>query len=75
VAGAALARVDRAMLPSLRGTPTVALAAGAGASVLLVPGLPVVAATAAGTAIYAGAALALRAVPPELLEAFARRRR
>jgi O-antigen/teichoic acid export membrane protein len=74
VIGAWLARTHPAVCPGLGGVPRIALAVGLGMLPLLVPGLPSVAAAAIGTLVYGGAVLALRVVPPELLEAFPRRR-
>jgi O-antigen/teichoic acid export membrane protein len=68
-----LARVDRALLPSLRVVPRVALSAALAASVALLPVGPLVRVVLA-TAILFGAALALKAVPQELLDEVRRRR-
>jgi O-antigen/teichoic acid export membrane protein len=68
-----LTRTHPEVVPSLRVLPRIALAAGLALLVGLVPGLPSVAAAAIGTLVYAGAALALGAVPRELLEAFRER--
>jgi O-antigen/teichoic acid export membrane protein len=70
VAATALLRTHRAVFPTLRAVPRVAVAAALAMLVLLVPGLPVVAAAVVGTLVYAGVALALGTVPRELLEAF-----
>lgn len=68
-----LSRADAALRPRLRFVPKLALAAGVGAGLALVLGPPpVVAAALAGT-IYLLAALALRAIPLEVLHAFDRR--
>jgi O-antigen/teichoic acid export membrane protein len=62
-----LARADRRLLPSFGFAWRVGVAAAAGAAVLLVPGLPAVAAAVAAVAVYVVAALVVRAVPSELL--------
>ena len=74
VAVVALRRRHPALVPSLGPVLRVAAAAGVGFLVVLAP-VPALVAAVAGTALYAGAAIALRAVPPELLEAFLARRR
>lgn len=68
-----LARAHRELRPDLRYVPKLALAAGLGALCAALP-IPDVLATACALAVYAAAALALRAVPGELLEALLRRR-
>jgi O-antigen/teichoic acid export membrane protein len=73
VAAGMLLRSHRAVMPGLGGIPRVAVAAGLGALVLLVPGLPPVADAVAGTLVYTVVVLALRAVPRELLDALSRR--
>jgi O-antigen/teichoic acid export membrane protein len=73
VALTVLHRRHRALVPGAGTVPRIALAVGLAASVLLIPGLPALADAALGTLIYAGVVLALRAVPPELLDAFLRR--
>jgi O-antigen/teichoic acid export membrane protein len=54
--------------PSLRIVPGVALAAALGLAPLALTGIPVIARLALSTALFAGALLATRAYPPELLE-------
>ncbi len=69
----ALARTDRTLLPKLGEIPRLAPAVvGATAAGFLVP-LPDVAAVVVATLVYFGLAFALRAVPPELLNAALRR--
>lgn len=70
VVSGVLFRRRRVVLPSARILPPVGLAVGLAALVLLIPGLPAVAAAALGLLIYVGVVLALRVVPPELLMAF-----
>jgi O-antigen/teichoic acid export membrane protein len=60
--------------PSPGVVPRVAVALGAAAATLLVPGLPTVARLVLAGAVYAGAAWLLRAVPPEVGEAIRSRR-
>lgn len=74
VAMTLLARSDRHVVPGLWVVPRVAVAVAVAATVLLIPGLPSVAAAVIGTAIYAAAALAVGAVPRELLDVLPRRR-
>ena len=74
VALALVARSHRQIVPRLVVVVQVLAAAGAALLIALVPGLPSVADAVIGAGIYAALALALRVVPPELLEAFARRR-
>jgi O-antigen/teichoic acid export membrane protein len=64
-----LARSHRSIVPSLAVVARVALAVGAAMLVALLPGLPSVAAAAAGGVIYVAVVWAVGAVPPELLEA------
>jgi O-antigen/teichoic acid export membrane protein len=61
-----LARGRRDLLPSVKTLPRVAIAAAAGAAVGLA-GLPALPAAVAAVAVYAVLALALRAVPDELI--------
>jgi O-antigen/teichoic acid export membrane protein len=69
----ALARVDRALVPKLGQLPRLAPAtAGAAAAGLLVP-LSDVPAVILATVVYFALAFALRAVPPELVNAALRR--
>ena len=69
-----LARSHRSIVPSLGVVVRVIVASGCALLVVLIPGLPSIAAAAIGGVVYAGLAFAVRAVPAELLEAFARRR-
>jgi O-antigen/teichoic acid export membrane protein len=69
VALTVLARSHRSVVPSLAVVPRVALAVGAAMLVTLIPGLPSVAAAAAGGLIYVTVVWAVGAVPKELLEA------
>jgi O-antigen/teichoic acid export membrane protein len=73
VAATMLARRHPGVVPTFGTLPRVGLAGALAALVLLVPGLPSVASAAIGTLVYAGAVLALRAVPPELLDALRHR--
>jgi O-antigen/teichoic acid export membrane protein len=68
----ALRRRSRDLAPNLRILPKVALAAGVGALAGLLPVHPVIA-TIAGAGAYVTMLFALRAVPPELLDALRRR--
>jgi len=67
VVGVCLGRVNSLLRPDLAVVPRVALAAGAGGSLALVPGLPTVALVMLAGAVYVGLALVLRAVPDELV--------
>ena len=71
----ALVRYRRELQPPLAFLPRVALAAGAAASMALVPGLPTLAALAASTLVFFALLFALRAVPPEVLDALRGRTR
>jgi O-antigen/teichoic acid export membrane protein len=68
----ALTRRDRSLRPPLGLVPRVAIAAAAGASLALVPGLPPLVLAAAGGAVYLVVLVLLRAVPRELLDEGAR---
>jgi O-antigen/teichoic acid export membrane protein len=68
-----LRRAQPTLRLSLRVPARVALAAAAGAALLLVPGVSSVIAMLAGCSIYVALLIALRAVPPELYHAFSRR--
>jgi len=65
----ALVRYRRELRPPLAFLPRVALAAGAAGSMAFVPGLPALAALAASTFVFFALLFALRAVPPEVLDA------
>jgi O-antigen/teichoic acid export membrane protein len=67
LAGLYLARTSPAMRPDLRVVPRMAIALAAGASVVLVPGVPDVVAMAVGALVYVAVLLALHAVPEEVL--------
>jgi Na+-driven multidrug efflux pump len=62
-----LARGRPELVPSIRTLPRVAVAAAGGAAVALA-GLPALPTTVAAVAVFAALALALRAVPAELIE-------
>jgi O-antigen/teichoic acid export membrane protein len=68
-------RAAPAVVPRLGLVPRVALAAALGCLVLLIPGLPSVAAGVLAIAIYLAALLVLRAIPAELLDLLPRRDR
>jgi O-antigen/teichoic acid export membrane protein len=57
----------------LRTVACVAAAAAAAASLALVPGLPSLARALVGAVIFFGVLIGLRAIPPELIDAFVRR--
>ena len=65
----ALVRFDRRLTPNPAFLWKVALAGLVGASVALVPGLPVAAVAALASVAYAATAFATRAVPPEVVDA------
>jgi len=73
--GVALARHDRALLPSLQLVPRVALAAALAIAPALLLELQPAAAVGVGTLVYVALVLALGAVPKELLAELRRRRR
>jgi O-antigen/teichoic acid export membrane protein len=68
-----LARVRPALRPDLRYVPKLALAAALGAACILLP-IPDALAALVAVGVYGAVALALRAVPVELMEALVRRR-
>jgi O-antigen/teichoic acid export membrane protein len=70
----ALFRRERAFSLSLGVVPRVAAAALAAAALLLIPGLDGIALVIAASVVYAAVLFAVRAVPPELLDAFRDRR-
>ncbi|HEU4701397.1 MAG TPA: polysaccharide biosynthesis C-terminal domain-containing protein, partial [Conexibacter sp.] len=69
---AILARADRELLPHFGFLWKVGLAAGVGALAVLLP-LPALGEAVVGVAAYVALLLAVRGVPSELVEAFARR--
>jgi O-antigen/teichoic acid export membrane protein len=76
VVGFAVLRASAPQLvPALDVIPRVAAAVALAALVLLIPGLPSVAAAVLGTALYTGAVLGLGAVPTEFFQALPARLR
>ncbi len=69
---AMLRRAFPALHFGLRQPLRVLVAAGTGAAVALAPGLPSLPAALVATAIYLGALIAMKAIPPEILHAFRR---
>jgi O-antigen/teichoic acid export membrane protein len=67
-----LAREGRAALGGLRGAPAILAAAGIGALVVLVPGLPPLADAAVAALVFAAALKALGRFPPEARELLGR---
>lgn len=61
-----LLRTDRAIVPSARVVPRIAVAGGLAAGIAAIPGLPTIATVALATVCYAVALVLLRAVPEEL---------
>lgn len=70
--GVALIAARPDLRPSVGTLPKVAVAGGAAAATLLVPGLPVIVDLALAAVAYGAAVLVLRAVPEEILEALVR---
>jgi len=70
-----LRREDRRLAPPMTNAWKPLLAAGAGACVLLVPGLGVVLEAVIAAGVFVTLALVLRVVPPEIVEALAHRDR
>jgi O-antigen/teichoic acid export membrane protein len=70
-----LARARRDLWPSFGVAARVVAAAAVTAPVLLIPGIGSVGRTVVGVAVYTAALVLLRAIPPELAEAFLGRRR
>jgi len=71
----AIARGPRPIRVSLGVVPRVGLAVAAAAALLLVPGFRGAAMVAAATAVYFAVVLAVRAMPPEILQAVSEGRR
>jgi O-antigen/teichoic acid export membrane protein len=63
------------LMPSLRVPARVLVAGAAGAAVAFVPGLTSLERCAIGSTVYVAMILALRAIPPEMLQAFLHRPR
>lgn len=61
-----LLRTDRAIVPSMSVVPRVALAAGLGALILLIPGVPTAVSTVLAGLVYFVILLAVGAIPQEL---------
>ena len=69
----AIGRIRPAVLGGLRVLPGTLLAAGLGAAVLLIPGLPDVLDVVAGMTVFVAAVLVLRLLPSEVTDTFRER--